>query len=277
MRINELLLEFEMPNALKDIPLVKGFGKEVTAGDVSKVVPDVDPETVVSTAKKGVDIARTPLLNVPGIGPYTVQDAIIDGLLVAADVYTLGAISPAIAARWGAKVGAKELESFAARKVATGQATKAGVKSLAKNIDVLPDFKKGSGDITPPTAASIDPLTKKRKYKVGDKVPVKIGGKEQLGVVKSVLPKGYEVSVADKSMNIPEPLSETATAGATSSGNIASTGNSPHIAAGGPEVLKRWSGSPGKMGKSIKAPEAEPQDADDNPVTNSKVGNNLIS
>lgn len=74
-----------------------------------------------------------------------------------------------------------------------------------------------------------------------------------------------------------QELFETATAGATSAGNIASTGNSPHIAVGGKETIKRWSGSPGKMGKSPDVPEAEPQDASDNPVTNAKVGGNLIS
>ncbi len=72
-------------------------------------------------------------------------------------------------------------------------------------------------------------------------------------------------------------LFETATAGATSAGNIASTGNSPHIAVGKPAVIKRWGGSPGKMGKSPNTPKAKPQNASDNPVTNPKVGNNLIS
>lgn len=74
-----------------------------------------------------------------------------------------------------------------------------------------------------------------------------------------------------------QELFETATAGATSAGNIASTGNSPHIAAGKPAVLKRWSGSPGKMGKSITPTQTKSQTAKDNPVTNPKIGNNLIS
>lgn len=74
-----------------------------------------------------------------------------------------------------------------------------------------------------------------------------------------------------------QELFETATAGATSAGNIASTGNSPHVAVGNTATIKRWSGSPGKMGKSPDTPQAEPQDADDNPVTNPSVGNNLIS
>lgn len=74
-----------------------------------------------------------------------------------------------------------------------------------------------------------------------------------------------------------QELFETATAGATSASNVPSTGNSPHVAVGSPAVIRRWGGSPGKMGKSPNTPKAEPQDSDDNPVTNPKVGNNLIS
>ena len=74
-----------------------------------------------------------------------------------------------------------------------------------------------------------------------------------------------------------QDLFEFATAGATSSGSIASLGGSPHVLAGTPAALKRWSGSPGKMGKSIKHKAPKAQGAKDNPVTNSKVGNNLIS
>lgn len=64
-------------------------------------------------------------------------------------------------------------------------------------------------------------------------------------------------------MRIKEIL-EAATAGATSSGNIASLGQSPHIAAGKPKALKRWSGSPGKIGHSIKPPLPKKQKPGDN-------------
>ena len=77
-----------------------------------------------------------------------------------------------------------------------------------------------------------------------------------------------------------QELFETATAGATSSGNIASTGNSPHVAAGGPAVLRRWSGKPGSSGttgKSVKHKAPKAQNASHNPVTNPNVGNNLIA
>ena len=74
-----------------------------------------------------------------------------------------------------------------------------------------------------------------------------------------------------------QELFETASAGATSAGNIASTGNSPHVAVGDVATIKRWSGSPGKMGKSPKHKTPKSQNANDNPVVNPSVGNNLIA
>lgn len=64
-------------------------------------------------------------------------------------------------------------------------------------------------------------------------------------------------------------LLEAATAGATSSGSIASLGGSPHRVAGTPAVLKRWSGSPGKTGKSIKPPVPKTQKPTDNALDQS--------
>lgn len=64
-------------------------------------------------------------------------------------------------------------------------------------------------------------------------------------------------------MKISELL-EAATAGATSSGSIASLGGSPGTLAGTPKALKRWSGSPGKTGQSIKPPVAKLQKPTDN-------------
>lgn len=72
-------------------------------------------------------------------------------------------------------------------------------------------------------------------------------------------------------------LFETATAGATSAGNIASLGGSPHRVVGSPSVIKRWGGSPGKMGKSPKYKKPKLQTAKDNPIINPKVGSNLIN
>jgi hypothetical protein len=54
---------------------------------------------------------------------------------------------------------------------------------------------------------------------------------------------------------------ETATAGATASGNVA-TVVSPHVAIG--KNLKKYSGSPGKMGKAPKPPKPKKQKPTDN-------------
>lgn len=74
-----------------------------------------------------------------------------------------------------------------------------------------------------------------------------------------------------------QELFESATAESTNAGNIASIGNSPHVAVGTPAVIKRWSGSPGKMGKSPKHKAPKSQSASDNPIVNPNVGNNLIA
>ena len=56
---------------------------------------------------------------------------------------------------------------------------------------------------------------------------------------------------------------ETATAGATASGNIASVVN-PHIAIGDKAQQKSYAGSPGKMGKPPKHPKPKKQKPTDN-------------
>lgn len=76
---------------------------------------------------------------------------------------------------------------------------------------------------------------------------------------------------------IPKTDVKEATEGATTSNMNAGLGASPHVAAGTPAVIKRWSGSPGKMGKSIKHKPVKSQSAKDNPVTNRKVGGSLIA
>jgi len=56
---------------------------------------------------------------------------------------------------------------------------------------------------------------------------------------------------------------ETATAGATASGNIASVVN-PHIAIGNKAQQKSYAGVPGKMGKAPKHPKPKNQKPTDN-------------
>lgn len=223
MRINELLVEFELPDALKNTRIANVFGKDVTAGDVANVVPGVDANTVIKGAKGAYNVATTKLFDVPGYGPYTVGDAIIDGALVAADVMTVGAVTPAIAARWGTKIGAKELENFAARKAAIAQTDKAVAKKVttrqgakevgkdvARNIDVLPDM--GQKSTTLPDQPKL-PDPKKKRRKVGEVIPVKnANGKYNLPIVKVLPDNGYVVDASKvpgqkpgATMNAPEP------------------------------------------------------------------------
>ncbi len=269
MKISELLIESDMTDSVKDVPVITFGDHKLTAGEVSDVLPGVNPEDVIEQGKHLRDFLSTKIK-----GDYTRADALID----IATFYPAFRIGKwALAARAGAGAAGKEVAKAGLRRE-IGQ-------EIQKQVDVLPNLKdkpKGGGSVSP-VATSIAPLSKKRKYKVGDKVPVNISGTPDVGIVKNVLAKGYELDVShiknapSKSINIPEPLSEEASAGATSSGNIASTGNSPHIAAGTPAVLKRWSGSPGKMGKSIKHKPVKSQSAKDNAVTNPNTGNNLIA
>jgi len=269
MRISELLTESDMIDSLKDTPIVTFGDHKLTAGDVAGVLPGVEPSDVIEQGKNLRDFLSTKIK-----GDYTRADALID----IATFYPAFRISKwALAARGGAGAASKEVAKGALRREVG--------KEVQRQGEILPTLKstgKSSASVSP-VATKVVPASKKRKYKIGDKVPVDISGKTETGVVKDVLPSGYEVDVSHikdapaKSVNIPEPMFEEASAGSTSSGNIASTGNSPHIAAGKPAVLKRWSGEPGKMGKSIKPPKAKSQDSSDNPVINPKVGNNLIS
>lgn len=59
-------------------------------------------------------------------------------------------------------------------------------------------------------------------------------------------------------------LIEAASGGSTSAASVGSLGGSPNIVAGPPKALKRWSGSPGKMGHSIKPPTPKLQKPTDN-------------
>lgn len=268
MKINELLLEFEIPDSIKDTTILSVGDGKLTAGDIANYIPGVDPQDVVKYGSKIRDVLQSKIT-----GDYSVSDALID---VATFYPALRLGKMAMTVNKGAGAVGKEVTKAGARNVAG--------KEVQRRVDVLPTVDKSKlkapAGYNSPVATSIDPLIKKKKLKVGDKVPVNVDGKKEIGTVKSVLPQGYEVDVNNKSVKIPDTLAETATAGATSSGSIASTGNSPHIAAGTPAVLKRWSGKPGSSGtsgKSVKHKTPKAQSAKDNPVTNPSVGNNLIA
>lgn len=268
MKIADLLLEFEIPSSIKDTPILSVGDGKLTAGDIADYIPGVEPEDVIKYGSKIRDVLQSKIT-----GDYTVSDALID-VATLYPALRLGRL--AMTARAGAgAVGKQAAKSLASREVG---------KQIQKHVEVLPTLK-GKGTAAG-SSADVAAPAKKKRYNIGDKVPVEVQGRQVMGTVKNILPQGYEVDVSavkdapSKTVQIPEPLAENATAGATSAGNIASTGNSPHIAGGTPAVLRRWSGKPGSSGtsgKSIKHKSPKSQNASHNPVVNPNVGNNLIS
>jgi 5'-nucleotidase len=253
--------EFQIP-AIKTG--VNVLGKDITINDVEKVARalDISPSDAASYGKTIYNIART---KIPGTA-YTVADAVNLGLDVAPmfKVFKAGKL-----AKKGDQAGAtKELGKAAAIKGAT-QLAKSGV-----SID--PNSSKSS--TTGPST------TKRTKFAVGDMIKVPINGEEFKLPIIGVVPSGYLVDVSSvpgrrkgETLTVSASLGESASTASTSAGHVASLGNSPHIAGGTPTVLKRWSGSPGVTGKSVKHKPVKAQSAKDNPVTNPKVGNNLIA
>ena len=261
MKIKDILIEFKVPDINTGVNVL---GKDITTGDIEKVATalNISPRDAVVYGKTVYDLAKTKL---PGTN-YTVADAVNLGLDIApiSKVFKAGKL-----AKQGDKAGAtKELGKAAAIKGAT-QAVKTGV----------------SIDTSDPKSSSSAPVAAKRnRFAVGDKIKVPYNGQVFKLPIIGIVPSGYLVDASSvpgrksgDTMTVPEKLDESATEGTTSAGNVASLGQSPHVAAGTPAVIKRWSGSPGKTGKSIKHTPVKSQNADDNPVTNPKVGNNLIA
>ena len=245
MKIQELLLEFEIPDAVKNFSLGNVFGKNITAGDVSSALPNVSAVDVISTGKKAYDIASTKLFDIPGVGPYTIADAAIDVPLLVADLYTFVAVTPAIIARFSTKVaanlGEKELASIAARKgtqavstnaekqaagiaAADKKAVKAGVgreathgvaNQIGQNVSVsqgVKDIVGGLGKKTPGGSQTTATPGKKRRS-VGEVIPVPVGGKQfNLPIVKVLPSSGYTVDASKvpgkkpgETIDAPEP------------------------------------------------------------------------
>lgn len=188
MKIKELILEFELPVSLRDIPVLDIFGSKVTAGTISDAIPGVDPATVVKYGKKINDVIQTKIT--PN---YTVADALVD----------VATIIPAARAVKGAKtvMGAvKGLGSHELRRELGHAAVRSGA------VKFMPD----AGASPAPTS---DVPTKQRKYKIGDKIPVNVKGKTHSLPVKNVIPNGYEVDASNvpgskpgTSLTVPEPL-----------------------------------------------------------------------
>jgi hypothetical protein len=267
MKITDLLTEFDASNIKTGVNVL---GHDVTTGDVTDIAKTlgIDPKDALKYGLDAYTIANT---KIPGTD-YTVADAANMGI----DVASFLPIARAGKAMAAGKSTAPAMSSLGKRQVAA-QATKQIGKS-AVNVD-------GTGSST--SGGSALPTKKKSKFAVGDKIAVKIKGDKFKLPIVGLVPSGYLVDISSvpgkssgQTMTVSDPMNETATEGSTSAGNVASLGQSPHIAGGTPAVLKRWSGTPGSSGtsgKSIKHKKVKSQSAKDNPITNTNVGNNLIA
>jgi hypothetical protein len=247
MKISEVLLEFEIGDALRNVSIADIFGSKLTAGAVADYIPGVDAKDVIKYGSKIKDVIQT------NITPkYTIGDALVDAATV------IPAVRAAKYAKTGIQ-GAMALGKGAVKR-------EIGQELIKKNVDIMPDNKSSSSGSSSGSLPSMSApaVAKKRKYAVGQSLPVKVGNKTHSLKIISVLPKGYEVDSsvvagAPTRITVPEPLDESATAGATSAGNIA-TVDAPHLSPGPARGKKSYIGSPGKSGtRSPPQPKPIPQ------------------
>jgi hypothetical protein len=191
MRIQEVLLEFEIPGAIREIPIADIFGTTITAGQIADALPGVDPKTVIKYGKQINDVVQTNLT--PN---YTVGDAIAD----------IAVILPVGRALKGAKTvtqAAGALTGVAARRELGSE--------IASNIKILPDVPS-----LPRSATNIvapQPEIKKKRRAVGEVIPVPVGGKQyNLPIVKVLPNSGYTVDASKvpgkkpgETVDAPEP------------------------------------------------------------------------
>lgn len=83
--------------------------------------------------------------------------------------------------------------------------------------------------------------------------------------MEKIKDKLIQLSAKKMKLNAELGISEAATAGATSSGSIASLGQSPHVVLGRSQGMKSYTGSPGKSGtKAPSQPKPKKQKPSDN-------------
>jgi hypothetical protein len=190
MKIQEVLLEFEIPGALRDIPVANIFGATLTAGQVSDAIPGADPRTVIKYGKQINDIIQT------NITPnYTVGSAI-------ADIAVALPIGRALKGARTATQATGALGGVAARRELG--------RELASNVTLMPGMSSSSGSKVEP--ANQQPVKKKRKN-VGEIIPVPVGGKQyNLPIVKVLPNSGYTVDASKvpgrkpgETVDAPEP------------------------------------------------------------------------
>jgi hypothetical protein len=190
MKIQEILLEFELPGAFRDIPVANIFGATLTAGQISDAIPGVDPRTVLKYGKQINNVIQT------NITPnYTVGNAIVD----IATILPIGRVVKGAKTTTQAVSG---LGGVAARRELG--------RELASNVTLMPGMSNSSGSKVDP--ANQQPVKKKRKN-VGEFIPVPVGGTQyNLPIIKVLPNSGYTVDVSKvpgkkpgETMDAPEP------------------------------------------------------------------------
>jgi hypothetical protein len=190
MKIQEVLLEFEIPGALRDIPVADIFGVTLTAGQVADAIPGADPKTVIQYGKQINNVIQSK------ISPnYTVGSAI-------ADIATILPIGRALKGAKTVNQAAGALGGVAARRELG--------RELASNVKIMPGMSNSSGSKIDP--ANQQPIKKKRKN-VGEVIPVPINGKQYNLPILKVLPNsGYTVDASKvpgkkpgETIDAPEP------------------------------------------------------------------------
>ena len=75
MKINEVLLEFQVPEQLKGVKVANIAGADITVGDIQRVLPAADPKDIIKYGTKINDLLQTKPID--GVN-YTVGNAIVD-------------------------------------------------------------------------------------------------------------------------------------------------------------------------------------------------------
>lgn len=179
MKIDELIFEVEIPNALRDVELADIFGVKLTAGDVADFIPGVDPRTVIQYGKNISDTVQQKI--VPG---YTVGDALLDAATVIPAVKIAGAVLKGGRATAGAAtaVGRRQVGQEVAKDVAS------------KGVTVNPELARSAKSPAPTPAPAPAPTIKRARKRVGDTVTVPYNGKRYQAPIIEVLPNGYVVN-----------------------------------------------------------------------------------
>jgi hypothetical protein len=269
MRIKDLLNEF-----VNDFPTGLSIGGEdVTVGDIKDFAKEYNlNKDEMLELLRGIKKAHS-------IANKEIPIPMTDKSVRVGDVAGKALDAASLLALRGAGRGLPSLLKTAG-KVGTRQAASQAVKKVT-GIEFDPPSLGRKGGEGPPIAK------KKKRIDIGDLVTITMNDQKFKVPVVGVNPSGYVVDIssipgkrAGETATVPDKSVAESSSAPITSGNIASLGNSPHVAGGSPAVLKRWSGEPGSSGttgKSIKHKPMKSQTAKDNPVTNPNVGNNLIA